>query len=259
MEPTTGQVASQDGTLIRYSVTGEGPPLLLIHGTSLDRQHWDDVSPFLNPNYSVYAVDRRGRGDSGDAAGYTIDKEYEDVAALVDYVAEPVNLLGHSYGGLICLEAALLTDNIRRLVLYEPTFGKDLYPAGLRERLEELIAQGDYDATLATFFTDAMGLPSERLEQMRAEPDWDRRLSVAPTLARELADEDYEFDPQRFIDLQTPTLLLMGSESPHEFKASTAAVHDALPNSQLAVIPNQGHLATRRAPELFARLVTEFL
>src|SRR5687768_6369257 len=116
----TGRVISTDGTPIAYRRSGEGPALVLVHGTAADHTRWQSILPALEERFTVYAIDRRGRGGSGDAPTYAIEHEFEDVAAMVDAISGPVSLLGHSYGALCALEAALRTDNVRRLVLYEP-------------------------------------------------------------------------------------------------------------------------------------------
>ena len=109
-----------DGTRIAYLRTGDGPPLVLVHGTADDHTLWSSLLPTLAERFTVYAVDRRGRGDSGDADGYAVEREFEDVAAVIDSIGEPVNLLGHSYGACLALEAALLTGNIHKSILYDP-------------------------------------------------------------------------------------------------------------------------------------------
>src|SRR5687767_12504745 len=114
------RVASQDGTSIAVQVTGRGAPLLLVHGTTADHSRWTPLLPALEARFTVHAMDRRGRGESGDAADYSLVREFEDVAAVVDAIGGPVNLLGHSYGALCSLEAALRTSNLRKLILYEP-------------------------------------------------------------------------------------------------------------------------------------------
>jgi len=127
-------VTSVDGTPIVYWRSGEGPPLVLVHGASADHSRWTPVLPAFEQRFTVYAVDRRGRGGSGDSDDYTIEREFEDVAAVVDSLGEPANLLGHSYGALCALEAALLTRNVRKLVLYEPGInvaGAEIYTPGL--------------------------------------------------------------------------------------------------------------------------------
>lgn len=116
-------VSSADSTLIAYERTGDGPPLVLVHGGAAGSHlDWQPVLPQLAEHFTVYAVDRRGRGGSGDAGEYELEREFEDVAAVVDAVAEPVRLLGHSFGAICSLEATLHTDNVSKLVLYEPAF-----------------------------------------------------------------------------------------------------------------------------------------
>src|SRR3712207_6694772 len=111
---------SKDGTPIAYWRSGEGPPLVLVHGTAADHGRWRPVLPAFEERFAVCAVDRRGRGGSGDSEDYAIEREFEDVAAVVDSLGEPAFLVGHSYGALCALEAALLTPNVRKMVLYEP-------------------------------------------------------------------------------------------------------------------------------------------
>src|SRR3954451_21108807 len=118
----SGTVMTEGGTPVAYWRYGKGPPLVLVHGTAADHSRWSPVLPALEERFTVYAVDRRGRGGSGDADDYAVEREFEDVAAVVDSLGEPVNLLGQSHGGLCALEAALLSSGIRALVLYEPPF-----------------------------------------------------------------------------------------------------------------------------------------
>jgi len=98
------------------------------------------VLPALEERFTVYAVDRRGRGESGDSDEYAIEREFEDVVSVVDSIREPVNLLGHSYGALCSLEAALLTSNIRKLVLYEPPIpvGVEIFSPSIIDKLQEI-------------------------------------------------------------------------------------------------------------------------
>src|SRR3712207_2617173 len=98
-------VTSVDGTPIAYWSSGEGSPLVLVHGTAADHARWRPVLPAFEERFTVYAIDRRGRGGSGDSDDYAIEREFGDVAAVVDSLGEPVTLLGHSYGALCALEA----------------------------------------------------------------------------------------------------------------------------------------------------------
>ena len=261
--PEVATVTSRDGTPIAYRRSGEGPPLVLVHGTSADHSRWRPVLPAFEERFTVYAVDRRGRGDSGDAGDYSIEREFEDVAAVVDSIAEPVNLLGHSYGAVCALEAALLTRNIRKLVLYEPGMnvtGEQVYPPDLIDRLAALLEAGDRDAVISTLFRDLVRMPQEEVEYLRSLPAWQKRVKAAHTVPRELrADEVYRFDPERFKDLSTPTLMLEGSDSPAFLKAADAAVAEALPDCRIIVMPGQGHAAMDTGTDLFTTEVVRFL
>ena len=148
------RINSSDGTAISYRRGGAGPPLLLVHGTTADHRSWAQVTPLLAEQCTVYALDRRGRGESGDAADYSLGREAEDIAAVIEAIGRPVCLLGHSYGALCCLEAALLTDRIARLILYEPGLAGDipLYPPGVPERMQALIDAGDLEAAMLALF-----------------------------------------------------------------------------------------------------------
>ncbi len=113
-------VTSRDGTPIAYERSGEGPPLVLVHGMTTTHRSFELVLPELQEHFTVCAMDRRGRGGSGDGADYSLEREVEDVVALIDSTEGQVGLLGHSYGAILALEAALRrTDRVRRLVLYE--------------------------------------------------------------------------------------------------------------------------------------------
>jgi pimeloyl-ACP methyl ester carboxylesterase len=259
---TVATTISADGTPIACWRSGQGPALVLVHGTTSDHRRWDPLLPALTAHFTVYAMDRRGRGGSGDSPTYAIEREFEDVAAVVDSIGGPVHLLGHSYGALCSLEAARLTPNLAKLVLYEPPVLPDAarFPPGFIAELEGLIAEGRRDETLSRFFQVVLGRSPQEIERMRGEPGWAERVAAAHTVARETSLEDrYRFAPERFADLRTPTLLLQGEVSPSFLQTSTQMVHAALPNRQLVVMPGQDHNAMRTAPELFLTEVLRFL
>lgn len=254
-------VQSHDGTLIAYERSGRGPPLVLVHGTTADHTRWAPVLPGFERNFTVYAVDRRGRGQSGDSPAYAIEREYEDIAAVVSSIPGPVNLLGHSYGALICLEAALRVTNLKRLVLYEPAISVEtpIYPPGARDSIQALLDAGDREGALVMFFREVVLMPEDEVSALRDEPAWPSRLQAAHTIPREFADGDYILDPARFRNLTIPILLMTGSESPPYLRRATRVVHAALPHSRIAAMPGQQHAAMQTAPEMFVRRVTAFL
>jgi pimeloyl-ACP methyl ester carboxylesterase len=256
-------ITSRDGTRIGYRRSGDGPPLVLVHGTAADHSRWSPVLPALEEHSTVYALDRRGRGSSGDADGYAIEREFEDVAAMVDSIGEPVNVLGHSYGGLCALEAALLTRNVRKLMLYDPGIevaGEEIYPREVIERMEAMLDAGDRNEVIVTTMREVAGLSPETVEYMRSLPVWRARVAAAHTIPRELrAVKGYGLDPERFRELEAPTLLLSGGESPTAMRKAAEAVDETLPDSRLVIMPGQGHSAMDTGTELFTAEVLNFL
>jgi pimeloyl-ACP methyl ester carboxylesterase len=253
---------SNDGTRIACWQTGTGPPLLLVHGTAADHTRWPSVLPPFEQQFTVYAIDRRGRGESGDTEPYALQRESEDIASLINSIHEPVNVLGHSYGALCCLEAALLTGNIAKLVLFEPYMptGVKVYPPGIAARIQSLVDAGDRDGAVFAMFHELLKMPVEEIETLRSLPSWKVRVAAAHTIAREtIAEEEYTFVPERFRGLNVPTLMLLGGESPDFLKNVTEVVHDALPNGRIAVMAGQQHIAMNTAPELFTGEVMKFL
>lgn len=256
------KIQSRDGTSIASWTSGSGPPLLLVHGTTADHTRWPSVLPALEEKFTVYAVDRRGRGGSGDARPYAIEREFEDIAAIIDSIREPVNVLGHSFGALCVLGAALLTENIRKMVLYEPYIhlGVDIYPAGIADRIDEFVNAGERDAAVAMMFRELLAMSEQEVDELRALPSWNVRVAAAHTIARETrAEVDYRFIPERFKPLRMPTLLLTGGESPEFLRRIMDMLHSVLPKSRLAVMAGQQHIAMNTAPELFTTEVIKFL
>jgi len=256
---TLEQVVSTDGTPIAVWRSGDGPPLVLVHGTAADHSRWAPVLPALGERFTVLALDRRGRGRSGDAEEYSLEREFEDVAAVVEWVGDAVNVLGHSYGGICVLEAALLTHRIRKLVVYEAPMGFVVSPPHVVHRLDELLAAGRRDELVVFFMQEVAGLPPDQIELLRSRPAWQARVDGAHTIPREdRAAREYVFDPDRFRQLGVATLLLEGGDSGEPFKRAGAALRAALPDCRIAVMPGQRHAAMDTATELFTNEVLRF-
>jgi pimeloyl-ACP methyl ester carboxylesterase len=253
---------SRDGTPIAFERQGSGPPLVLVHGTTGTGKRWAPVLPPLAERFTVYCVDRAGRGSSGEHAAYAMEREFEDVAAVVDSIGEPVRLLGHSFGAICALEAALRTKRLRKLVLYEPpmpTPGVEVFPPGSMARMQALLDAGDREAVLTVFFREVNGMPQAEFDKFRASPAWASRVALAHTLPREMrAVQSYRFEALRFAAMRVPTLLLMGGDSPAYFSAAIEAIAQALPDARTRVLPGQRHVAMDTAPQLFAREVLDF-
>jgi len=208
-------------------------------------------------------VDRRGRGRSGDVEPYTLDREYEDVAAVVDSIPGPVNLLGHSYGAICSLEASLKTSNLGKLILYEPPLSTNVKknsPPDALDRMNSYLHAGEDEKTLLFFLQEVVGIPQKEIRMLRILPSWPSRVALAHTLPREEASiESYILKPERFSNMATPTLLLLGGDSPPFFRAAIEALKRSIPNSRIAVMPEQRHAAMDTAPKVFLREVIGFI
>lgn len=256
---------SKDHTHIAYERSGSGPPLLLVHGTSASRGRWARVLPQLQRRFTVFAMDRRGRGDSGDTAPWAIEREFDDVAAVARSIRDPLFLLGHSFGAICALEAARLLTNVSKLALYEPPVPADVPDGpggrddGTLQRLEAALSAGDREAVLTIFFREVNGMPQTQFDQFRQMPEWQARLAAAHTLPREIrAVHAYRFHETRFQKIDVPTLLLLGGDSPAYFGAAVALIQSALADARTAVLPGQRHVAMDTAPDLFVDEVVSF-
>jgi pimeloyl-ACP methyl ester carboxylesterase len=260
-------VASRDGTQIAYWTSGSGPPLVLVHGAPADHTRWRPLLPYLEPYVTVHALDRRGRGASGDAAEYRLEREYHDVAAVVDAVAasgQPVDVYGHSHGGIVAFGAAALTTNVRRLVLYEgwPVPDPSVYalPAGVVTRMNKLFAEGDRDGVVEALFRSVEEISDEDMAALRSAPSWPGRVAAAHTLPREILGESQaRLQPEQAAKINMPVLLLTGEESTDPSKAQVGAVAAALPDVQRLVLARQQHIADILDPETFAKHLLGFL
>jgi len=259
---TEHTVVSRDGTPIAYFRSGSGPSLLLVHGTGADHARWAPILPELERRFTVHAVDRRGRGKSGDAKTYAVETEFEDLARVIDDIGGEVFLLGHSYGAVCALEAALRTSRIAKLVLYEPLepVGAPFYPPEVVAELERLLAHGDRGAVVEAFFRNVVRMPENELRTLKSLPNWPARVAAAHTIPREIQlDRNYHFEPTRFATIGVPTLLLLGGNSPAFVREATEAVHKALGKSEIRVLPGQQHAAMNTAPAMFNERVVGFL
>lgn len=255
-------VISPDGTRITWYTEGQGSPLLLVHGTTADHTRWNGIVPQLARKFTVHAMDRRGRGESTDVDDYQLQREAEDVAAVIDALGVPVVVLGHSYGAVCTIEAALLTSGIDKIVLYEPPIptGVPMYPPGLPDRMQPLIDDGHFEAAVEMFFREVVKMPADEFDGYRQLPVWKRRVQLAPTIPREMAiDRAYTFDPEKYANLRTPTQLLLGGESPTMFQQAVDKVHMALANSSVTILPGQQHIAMDTNPDMFLSTVHAYL
>lgn len=248
-------VQSRDGTRIAFVRSGSGPSLILIAGALSDHTTAAAFSPHLESHFTVYNYDRRGRGESGNTQPYAVEREVEDIAALVYDIGEPAFLFGHSAGAILALEAALRGLPVQRLVLYEPPFIVDeqrLHQlSDLADRLQDLLLANDREAALRMFLREGGGLPDEMINQMQATSQWAAWLELAHTTPYDAEIGGQDLPPERRLSaLQTPTLVVQGEVSAAWMRASTQALAKALPHGQLAILPDQEHFAVRHEVSL---------
>jgi pimeloyl-ACP methyl ester carboxylesterase len=266
-EKAVRRTMSADGTELGYVPSGDGPPVLLVHGALSDHTRFDGVRPHLEAHVTVHAMDRRGRGLSGDGPDYAIEREYEDIAAVVDAIAEtagrPVSVYGHSSGGIYAYGATSLTANIAKLVLYDgwPPTTTELWdaPPEVIERMEALLETGEREEVVQTA-ARAAGLSDDELAAYRADPSWPARVAVAHTYPREeRAGAQTVFDPEQAANITVPVLLVVGEHSSLSWRADAEAVATALPDARVMVFDGQGHGGDLLAPEVFAERLLTFL
>lgn len=266
------RIVSKDGSEISFSVFGREPDnnkpaLVLVHGVGGSSNRWAPVIPLFEPVYQVFALNRRGRLEGDDCTSYSINAEFEDISALVDHVhglgIGAIYLLGHSFGGICCLEASLLTPHINKMVLYEPPvcgLGVQVYPEGFLEKMELLWKKNDREGMVSSFLTEIVRIAPEEIELFRTTDQWNEELETAHTLPRELrVAVSYQFDQRRFTGMSTETLLLCGSDSLPFFKVAADMIEGGLNRCTQGILPGQQHVAMNTAPELFARTVIDFL
>jgi pimeloyl-ACP methyl ester carboxylesterase len=259
-ETSVAEIPSRDGTLIAVECAGVGPNLVIVHGGIGDRSRWKPLFPFFASHFTVCAMDRRGRGESGDSADYSLQKGAEDVAAVVNSRPDPVFVLGHSIGGVCALEAAFLTGKISKLVLYEPPV-QDRNHEAVATKMENMIRAGESEQALVTFLQEIVMISPSELARIKAQRSWPHRIADVRKQIREIRALDaYHFDAKRVSGLKIPTLLLTGSQTASpDLKRAITSLMDCLPNRSLVVFQAQEHNAMDTIPQEFAETVTRFL
>jgi pimeloyl-ACP methyl ester carboxylesterase len=268
-------VQAPDGTSIAVFAGGgwgadgaaEETPILLVHGTGSDHTTWRSVAPLL-AGHRVYALDRRGRGASGDREPYAVGREVEDVAAVADAIAAAggrgVAVVGHSLGGRLALAASLRSGAIERVVGYEgaPTPPD---PGGADERLLAGLAAdlraGDHDAVLERFLREAAGLPEDQLAAFRASELWAMRARTAPQIVRELdaALHDPDIGMEALARVGVPVLQLAGTESAARFRDGVVALDRRITHGRVEFVAGARHNAHHSHAEAFAVAVIGYL
>ena len=257
-------VTSSDGTTIAFDRSGEGQPLIVVGGALSDQSAAAPLSALLVSRFTVVAYDRRGRGDSDDTPPYAVEREIDDLGAVIGVAGGEVFVFGHSSGGALALEGAIHGLPIARLALYEPPFivddSRPPVPRDYVDRVRELVAADRRGDAVEYFMTAAVGVPPELVAQMREMPMWPRMEALAHTIAYdgEVMDGHMWGAPlpaSWVAPVTIPTLVMDGGASPDWARNSVRQLASILPNAQQRTLEGQDHGA---APEAVAPALDAF-
>lgn len=259
---STQRVTSADGTRIAFDRFGTGMPIITAAGAFNTRSATDPLARVLSEHCNVINYDRRGRGDSGDTLPYAVEREIEDLAALIDEAGGSAAVFGYSSGANLALKAAAAGGlPISHLVLYEPPFRTAADDPGLPpdfpQQLSELIAADRRGDAVELYQTKGVRMPPPVVAQIRESPFRPQLEAIAHTLVYDATIVgDLSLPTELIASIATPALVLYGKGTSPFMRAAAAAVADALPAGQLSELPSEGHGID---PEATAPVVAEFV
>lgn len=263
-----GTVQSKDGTTIAFEVRGAGRPVVLVDGATA----YPAVSPVtgelagaLSDRFRVYTYDRRGRGQSGNTLPYAVDREIEDLAALIADAGEPAVLFGMSSGAVLAMDAVAAGLPVTHLVAFEPPFvvddGRPPLPADYVERLEASCAAGRPGEAVELFMTAAVGMPAEAIGGMRDSGFWPVLEAIAPTIAydgRVMIDvmRGGPLPADRWAGITVPVLVAHGTGTWPTLATGARAAAEVLPTATLQAVPGENHSFV---PDALAPVIAQFV
>jgi pimeloyl-ACP methyl ester carboxylesterase len=251
------KTTSADGTEIAFDRAGQGPPLVIVGGAWNTRQSGAELVGQLADSFTVYTYDRRGRGESGDKPPYAVEREVEDLEAVIAAAGGSAALFGHSSGGALALETTARSVSVSKLAMYEPPYIVDGTRPPLAddyiEHLEELVAAGERREVVAYFMTEAVGMPAEMVEPMLDSPMIEAMEPVAHTVSydgRVMLRGSMNGGPlpAEWRDSVTvPTLVMDGGNSPDWIRNTSRALMQLLPDVSYRTLEGQDHAASAEA------------
>jgi pimeloyl-ACP methyl ester carboxylesterase len=247
-------VLSKDGTSIAFNKIGSGEPLILVDGALCSRAFGPTakMARLLTQHFTVFHYDRRGRNESGNTEPYAVDREIEDINALIKEAGGAAFVTGFSSGAALALRAAASGVNIKKLVLYEPPYVMNMGgynpPADAEAQLKKLIASGQRGDAVTFFMKDMVGMPSIFPFIMRLTPMWSKLKAVAHTLPYDAAIMS-EFSLPTLIaaSIKIPTLVLGGEKSPVSLRNAVKHVAESIPNAEYNFLKDQSHDVSAKA------------
>lgn len=254
-------VTSSDGTPLAVDVLGSGPPLIIVVAAFNTRASTASLAEALQDRFTVFNYDRRGRGGSGDMPAYAVEREIEDIDALIAEAGGSAAVFGHSSGATLALRAAARGLAITKLALYEPPFlvdgSRDPLPADFAERLAALVAAGQRGDAVELYQTEGIGMPPDVVVQLRQAPFRAGMEAIAHTLVYDaMIVGDLTLPVGMLAALTTPALVLSGENSAPLLRNAARALADVLPSGRLCTLAGESH---GLSPEAIAPPLTEFL
>lgn len=267
-QATLGNVRSKDGTSIAFERSGAGEVVILVSGALSTRAGNARLAALLAPHLTVINYDRRGRGQSGDTQPYAVDREIEDIEALIDHAGGSAFLFGSSSGAALALEATgKLPAKVTKAALFEPPFivdeSRPPVPADFVAHVNELVSADRRGDAVEYFMTQAVGVPTEAVARMRQSPMWPGMERTAHTLAYDgaimgVTQAGKPLPAGRWASATVPALVIEGEMSAQWLRNAAQALAAALPNARLRTLQGQDHSVVFRAPQAIAPVLVEF-
>ena len=247
------KASSRDGTAIAFDRVGNGPPVILVVGAFNDRMKGAPLAAFLSPGFTVFTYDRRGRGDSGDSANYAVEREIEDLDAVIHAAGGSAFVMGYSSGAVLALQAAARGVAITKLALY------DAPPVQLAEHansLAELVLAGHRGAAVEYFQTRVVGIPAHVVEQLRNAPFRPALEAMAHTLVYDATImSEARLTAEQGANIRQPTLAIAGGAGPAFMRENSAAIAASLPNARAVTLEGETH---EIVPEVLGPVLRRF-
>jgi pimeloyl-ACP methyl ester carboxylesterase len=255
---------SADGTTIAFDQQGRGPALIVVDGAMTTRSSGSkpELARLLSSRFAVYSYDRRGRGDSGDTKPYAVEREIEDIDALIDAAGGSAYLYGHSSGGCLALEATTrLGEKVKGLAMYEAPYNDDPDAqkawAKYVSELQDALASNRRGDAVALFMA-YVGMPAAQIEGMRQAPFWAGMEAIAPTLAYDhpgIMGSDGSIPRERAARVHAPTLVMSGGDGAPFMHETAKTLSKTIPGATLRTLDGQAHDVQ---PEALAPVLVEF-
>jgi pimeloyl-ACP methyl ester carboxylesterase len=243
-------VTSKDGTKIAYDKLGKGPALVLVSGALATRADHSELAQLLATDFTVYNYDRRGRGDSGDTKPYSVEREIEDVEAIIREAGGSAHLYGISSGACLALQStATLGSKVKKVAVYEAPYdeseGAAQKGSAFKTKLDQLLAANRRSDAVELFLKVA-SVPDEAIAGMKASPAWSRMEALAPTIAYDVAvvGMDGSVPVERLAKIKAEALVMDGGASAEALpfmRNSADKIAKAVPNAQRRTIDGEGH------------------